>query len=151
MLKIIPFSLGICLLALSVRAQELTQEQLMQAEFQQNKTKIDEIFRDKVQKISSRRSLPEEMRGLLISQADEIRQFDMNMLENKMKMKQRQARQRDELKERLRKDAQNRAKWMLEDEAKFQESKEAREKAEQAVLSEVKQIQEEGKEQSLKK
>ena len=87
MLKIIPFSLGICLLALSVRAQELTQEQLMQAEFQQNKTKIDEIFRDKVQKISSRRSLPEEMRGLLISQADEIRQFDMNMLENKMKMK----------------------------------------------------------------
>ena len=151
MLKIIPFSLGICLLTLPVYAQEMTQEQLMKSELEQNKVKINEIFQDKVQKISTRRSLPEEMRGLLLSQADEVRQFDIDMLEKKMALKQRHAHQRDELKERLRKDAQNRVKWMLEDETDFQKNKETREKAEQAVLKEVKQIQEEGKDKSPKK
>ena len=91
------------------------------------------------------------MRGLLITQADEVRSFDLEMLEKKMKLKQRHARQRDELKERLRQDAQNKAKWMLEDETNFQKNKEKREKTEQAVLKEVQQIQNDGKKQAREK
>ncbi|MBR1777018.1 MAG: hypothetical protein IJ752_00320 [Alphaproteobacteria bacterium] len=146
MLKIVPFSLSLCLLAATVHAEELSPQQVMQAEFEQNKAKIDEIFQDKIQKISARSALPDDMRNLLISQADEIRQFDLNMLEKKMEMKLRQAKQRDELKEHLRQDAQNRAKWILEDEENFQKNKEKREETEQAVLNEVEKIQQTQKE-----
>lgn len=138
MLKIVPFSLSLCLLAFSVHAEEMTPQQALQKEFEQNKTKIDEIFQEKIQKISARVTLPENMRRLLISQADEIRRFDLDMLEKKMEIKVRQAKDRDELKEQLRQDAQNRAKWILEDEANFQKNKEEREKAEKAALNGVK-------------
>ena len=141
MLKIIPFSLAMCFLSVAAGAAELTMEQIMKAEFEQNKSKINEIFQDKVQKISARPALPEKMRNLLISQADEIRKFDMDMLQKKMDMKLRQAKQRDEMKERLRQDAQNRAKWILEDEENFQKNKRKGEAAEQSVLKQVKAVQ----------
>ena len=138
MLKIIPFSLAACLLSIPVYAAEVTTELVIKTEFEQNKSKINEIFQDKIQKITARPALPEKMRNLLISQADEVRQFDLEMLQKKMDMKLRQAKQRDEMKERLRQDAQNRAKWILEDEEKFQKNKKDREKKEQAVINQVK-------------
>ena len=52
----------------------------MQSEFQLNNEQINEIFQEKIQKISARLALPEEMRNLLIKQADEIRQFDLDTL-----------------------------------------------------------------------
>ena len=126
MLKLLSIGFGLCLLAFSSHAQELQLEGIIKAEFEKNKTKIDEIFQDKINKISARSALPDDMRKLLISQADEIRQFDLEMLEKKMDMKLKHAKQRDEKKEELRKDAQNRVKWMLEDEANFQKNKEER-------------------------
>ncbi|MBO4520288.1 MAG: hypothetical protein J5787_03695 [Alphaproteobacteria bacterium] len=151
MLKIIPISLAVCLLSATVHAADSTSEQMMRAEFDQNKSKINEIFQDKVQKISARPALPEKMRSLLISQADEIRQFDLDMLQKKMNIKIRQAKQRDEMKERLRQDAQNRAKWLLEDEEKFQENKKDREQKERAILNQVQDIQQEAENKKLKK
>lgn len=137
MLKIIPFGLCLCLLTAPVYANELTAERAIQEEFEQNRNKISEIFQDKVQKISARTALPEDMRNLLISQADEVRQFDLYVLHRKLDMKLRHAKARDDMKEQLREDAQNRAKWMLEDEENFQELKEARQKAEEKILRDV--------------
>lgn len=125
----------------SFQAAALTAEQVMEEEFDRNRAKIEEIFRDKIQKISARDALPEEMRKLLIMQADEIRNFDSEMLQKKMAMKREHAKKRDELKDKLRKDAQNRAKWLLEDEERFQKTKQERKEAENAVLSEVLEIQ----------
>ena len=136
MLKIIPVCLFLCLSAVSARAQtpEISADELMQAEFEQNKLKIEEIFQEKIQKITARAALPEDMRRLLISQADEVRQFDTDMLQKKMELKMKQAKERDDVKEMLRQDAHNRAKWLLEDEEKFQKNKAEREAKEAAVL-----------------
>lgn len=117
---------------------EFSAEQMMQSEFMLNNKQIDEIFQEKIQKISARPALPEEMRALLIKQADEIRQFDQNTLKEKMDLKVRHAKDRDELKERLRQDAQNLVKWQMEEEERFQKNKTAREAAEQEVLDSVK-------------
>ena len=123
MLKIVPFGLCLCLLTASVRADELSAEALIQRETEQDKAKIHEIFQDKIQKISARIALPAEMRNMLISQATEVRQFDLDMLQKKSELKLKHAKQRDELKERLRKEAQNRAQWMMKEEQNFQENK----------------------------
>lgn len=140
MLKSIPVALCLCLSVVSVQAQELSADEALQSEFELNKMKVEEIFQDKIQKISARSALPEDMRKLLISQADEIRQFDLNMLQKKMELKIKQAKKRDEIKEKLRQDAQNRAKWLLEDEEKFQKNKAKKETKEAAVLDDVKNI-----------
>ena len=139
MFKIVSAVCGIMVLsAVSVCAEEVSSEQIMQSEFQLNNEQINEIFQEKIQKISARLALPEEMRNLLIKQADEIRQFDLDTLKNKMDLKVRHAKERDEMKERLRQDAQNRVKWQMEEEERFQKNKAAREQADQAVRESVK-------------
>ena len=139
MFKIVSAVCGIMVLsAVSVCAEEVSSEQIMQSEFQINNEQINDIFQEKIQKISARLALPEEMRSLLIKQADEIRQFDLDTLKNKMDLKVRHAKERDEMKERLRQDAQNRVKWQMEEEERFQKNKAARDRAEQAVRESVK-------------
>ncbi len=139
MFKIFSAVCGILVLSAgSVYAKEDSSEQMMKSEFQLNNEQIDQIFHEKIQKITSRQSLPEEMRNLLIKQADEIRQFDKDTLQRKMDVKLRHAKERDGMKERLRQDAQNRVKWQMEEEERFQKSKAKREQAEQAVRESVK-------------
>ena len=138
MFKIVSIFCGIMFLsAASSYAEDVSSEQIMQSEFQLNNEQINEIFQEKIQKISARLALPEEMRALLIRQADEIRQFDLDTLKNKMDLKMRHAKERDEMKERLRQDAQNRVKWQMEEEERFQKNKQAREQADQAVRESV--------------
>lgn len=117
----------VVMLSSAAFAEELSSEQMMQSEFQLNNKQISEIFREKIQKISARRALPEEMKKLLIKQADEIRQFDVDTLKNKMDLKVRHAKERDQMKEALRQDAQNRVKWQMEEEERFQKNKQERE------------------------
>ena len=88
MIKFFSIVLTTCLIsATSVCAQDAFSEQMLQDEFLQNNEKINEIFQDKIKKISARTALPDEIKKLLISQADEIRQFDLEMLKKKMDMK----------------------------------------------------------------
>ena len=138
MIKFFSIVLTTCLIsATSVCAQDAFSEQMLQDEFLQNNEKINEIFQDKIKKISARTALPDEIKKLLISQADEIRQFDLEMLKKKMDMKLRHAKERDEMKETLRKDAQNRVKWMMEDEARFQNNKQKRQSDEKNIIKKV--------------
>ena len=135
---------GLLAWLVSFQASALTADEAIDNEYNLNREKIDEIFRDKIEKISAREALPDEMRRLLISQADEIREFDMETLQRKMAIKKKHARDRDELKERLREDAKNRAKWLLEDEANFQKAKEERKREQENTLKEVREIQNSG-------
>ncbi|GEM_PF-3577999 len=127
MFKIVLSVLGITALSSAAAfAQSIPAEMLIQEEARLNGEQINEIFQEKIQKISSRQALPEEMRNLLVMQADEVRQFDTDMLKKKMDMKLRHAKERDQMKERLRQDAQNRVKWQLEEEIRFQKNKQKR-------------------------
>ncbi len=127
MFKIVLSVLGITALSSAAAfAQGIPAEMLIQEEARLNGEQINEIFQEKIQKISSRQALPEEMRNLLVMQADEVRQFDTDMLKKKMDMKLRHAKERDQMKERLRQDAQNRVKWQLEEEIRFQKNKQKR-------------------------
>ena len=119
MLKIVSFGLALVLSAVPASAEELSVDDLIRKEYEQDKNKINEIFEDKIQKITARVSLPDEMRNLLISQAAEVRQFDLDVLQKKKELKLDQARKRDDLKYRLRQDAENRAMKILQDEENF--------------------------------
>ena len=137
MKKIIPLGIGLCFLSLSVHAEELMPEQLIQKEYKENKVKINEIFQDKIQKITARESLPERMRQLLTDQASEVRMFDLDTLQKKAEMKQRHVMEREKLKEDLRRDAENRARWMFGSEKKFEKNRQDRKDKEQAVVNEA--------------
>ena len=119
MLKIVSFGLALVLSAVPAYAEELSADAMIRKEYEQDKNKINEIFEDKIQKITARVSLPDEMRSLLISQAAEVRQFDLEVLQKKRDLKLEQARKRDELKDSLRRDAENRALKILQDEENF--------------------------------
>ena len=133
MLKFIPFGFGLFLFAVSAHAEELLPAELIQKEFELDRDKIHEIFQDKIQKISARASLPDDMRNLLISQAAEVRQFDLDVLQKKRDLKLKQVRQRDDLKDRLRKDAENRAHWILDDEENFQKNRDENQEKDHAL------------------
>lgn len=114
---------GIMLSGIPAAAQEIAAEVLLKEEYNEKNNRINEMFQEKIAKISERIALPEEMRSLLIGQADEVREFDIETLKRKLDMKIRQAKDRDDLKERLRQDSQNRMKWLMQDEAMFQKNK----------------------------
>ena len=133
MLKFIPFGFGLFLFAVSAYAEEMLPAELIQKEFELDRDKIHEIFQDKIQKISARTSLPDDMRNLLISQAAEVRQFDLDVLQKKRDLKLKQVRQRDDLKDRLRKDAENRARWILDDEENFQKNRDENQEKDRAL------------------
>lgn len=114
---------GVMLSGVPAAAQEVAVEVLLKEEYNEKNSRINEMFQEKIAKISERVALPEEMRALLIGQADEVREFDVETLKRKLDMKIRQAKERDDLKERLRQDSQNRMKWLMQDEAMFQRNK----------------------------
>ena len=137
---------GVALMAFScpARAQQETNDSLsfeetLNKQYDLKKQQISRLFQDKVQKISERTSLPEEMRQVLIRQADEVREFDMRILQQKLEMKIKHAKERDVIKERLKNDAMNRVKWIMENERDFQENKKAKEEGKKipAVPSEA--------------
>ena len=113
--------MGLIFFGSPVRAQEsaakpVTFEDTLRQQYELQKEKINKMFQDKLAKISARTSLPEDMKQMLIRQADEIREFDSYTLDRKLDMKLKQAQERDIIKERLKADATNRAKWILENE-----------------------------------
>ncbi len=125
---------GVALTAFScpARAQQETHnslnfEETLNKQYDLKKQQISRLFQDKVQKISERTSLPEEMRQALIRQADEVRAFDLGILQQKLEMKIKHAKERDVIKDRLKNDAMNRVKWIMENERDFQENKKTKE------------------------
>lgn len=94
-------------------------EESLGEEYQQKKTLVEEMFAAKVNKIGERKALPEEIRQLLLKQANEVREFDLYTLERKKDMKIRHAKERDTIREKLREEAQDRVKWILENEDAF--------------------------------
>lgn len=112
----------------AVRAASI--EETLGEEYQQKKTLVEEMFAAKVNKIGERKALPEEIRHLLLKQANEVREFDLYTLERKKDMKIRHAKERDSIREKLREEAQDRVKWILENEEAFK----GEDKADQAVV-----------------
>ena len=83
----------------AVRAASI--EETLGEEYQQKKTLVEERFAAKVNKIGERKALPEEIRQLLLKQANEVREFDLYTLERKKGMKIRHAKERDSIREKL--------------------------------------------------
>ena len=141
MLKAFTTGLGVLLLAAVACANDLPAGDVLQEEYRLNNERIDRIFRDKVRKISERPSLPQEMRDLLMKQADEVRDFDAKTLKDKMDMKIRHARERDLLKERLRHDAENRVQWLVDEEERFQRAQDAKQREEEERAAALKSVE----------
>ena len=141
MLKAFTTGLGVLLLAAVACANDLPAGDVLQEEYRLNNERIDRIFRDKVQKISERPSLPQEMRDLLMKQADEVRDFDAKTLKDKMDMKIRHARERDLLKERLRHDAENRVQWLVDEEERFQRAQDAKQREDEERAAALKSVE----------
>lgn len=129
------------MLAAVACANDLPAGDVLQEEYRLNNERIDRIFRDKVRKISERPSLPQEMRDLLMKQADEVRDFDAKTLKDKMDMKIRHARERDLLKERLRHDAENRVQWLVDEEERFQRAQDAKQREEEERAAALKSVE----------
>ena len=119
---------SIFLFSASVSAASI--EETLGEEYQQKKTLVEEMFAAKVNKIGERKALPEEIRQLLLKQANEVREFDLYTLDRKKDMKIRHAKERDAIREKLREEAQDRVKWILENEDAFK----TEDKADQAVV-----------------
>ena len=141
MLKAFTTGLGVLLLAAVACANDLPAGDVLQEEYRLNNERIDRIFRDKVRKISERPSLPQEMRDLLMKQADEVRDFDAKTLKDKMDMKIRHARERDLLKERLRHDAENRVQWLVDEEERFQRAQDAKQREDEERAAALKSVE----------
>ncbi|MCQ2966544.1 MAG: hypothetical protein MJ250_07415 [Alphaproteobacteria bacterium] len=125
------------LATMSVKAADVSIEDTLQADYDQKKQLIDEMFKKKVEKIRQKDVLPDRIRNLLIRQADEIRDYDLQVLNKKLQIKLRQAKERDVAREEMRKEAQERIKWVLENEAEFQVEKAAQDEAETKKLNQV--------------
>lgn len=125
------------LATMSVKAADVSIEETLQADYEQKKQLIDEMFKKKVEKIRQKDVLPDRIRNLLIRQADEIRDYDLQVLNKKLQLKLRQAKERDVAREEMRKEAQERIKWVLENEAEFQVEKAAQDEAETKKLNQV--------------
>lgn len=125
------------LATMSVQAADISVEETLQADYAQKKQLIDEMFKKKVEKIRQKDVLPDRIRNLLIRQADEIRDYDLQVLNKKLQIKLRQAKERDTAREEMRKEAQERIKWVLENEAEFQAEKAAQDEIETNKLKQV--------------
>ncbi len=107
-------------------ASAQTSENVLREEYEQKKLLINQMFSTKVEKIRQRTVLPEDILNLLVKQADEVREFDLYTLDKKLDMKLRHAKERDEIRDKLRKEAQGRVKWLLDNEEAFQATQEER-------------------------
>ncbi len=98
-------------------------ETALRAQFEIKKEKIQQLFNDKVQKIGERPAIPEDLRQMLIQQADEIKKFDLETLDKKLNMKLYHAQQRNTIKDRLKEDAVSNIQWIMDNEREFEKKK----------------------------
>lgn len=113
-------------------ASAQTTENALREEYEQKKLLINEMFQTKVEKIRQRTVLPQDILDTLVRQADEVREFDLYTLDRKLELKLRQAKERDEIRNKLRQEAQDRVKWLLSNEEAFKATKEERAAEDQA-------------------
>lgn len=113
-------------------ASAQTTENALREEYEQKKLLINEMFQTKVEKIRQRTVLPQDILDTLVRQADEVRDFDLYTLDRKLELKLRQAKERDEIRNKLRQEAQDRVKWLLSNEEAFKATKEERAAEDQA-------------------
>ena len=128
------FLCGLCVALIGtsfgVQAQEKTAQEVLREQYSKNREQVEEIFKQKIDKIRERTALPEKMRALLIRQADEMREFDIYTLDRKLEMKIRQMGERDKIKNELKKE-------LYEKEVQVQEAREnARERGNLNVAGE---------------
>ncbi len=109
-------------------------ENVLREEYEQKKLLINQMFTTKVEKIRQRTVLPEDILNALVKQADEVREFDLYTLDRKLELKLRHAKERDEIRDRLRKEAQGRVKWLLDNEEAFQATRDERAEKEDAKI-----------------
>ncbi|HBO59817.1 MAG TPA: hypothetical protein DD624_07915 [Alphaproteobacteria bacterium] len=107
-------------------ASAQTTENALREEYEQKKLLINEMFQTKVEKIRQRTVLPQDILDALVRQADEVREFDLYTLDRKLELKLRHAKERDEIRDKLRQEAQDRVKWLLSNEEAFKATKEER-------------------------
>ena len=117
-----------------------TTENALREEYEQKKVLINDMFQTKVQKIRQRTVLPEDIMNVLIKQADEVREFDIYTLDRKLELKLRHAKERDEVREKLRKEAQERVKWLLENEEAFKATQDERAQEDAKKLDRIENV-----------
>ena len=111
-----------------------TFEAVLQDQYKEKKARIQQLFNEKIEKIGERSAIPEDLRQMLIDQANEIKDFDMKMLDEKLNLKLKHARQRSAIKDSLKEDAMRRVEWVMENENEFEAKKKQREEASKKVL-----------------
>lgn len=111
-----------------------TFEAVLQEQYKEKKARIQQLFNEKIEKIGERSAIPEDLRQMLIDQANEIKDFDMKMLDEKLNLKLKHARQRSAIKDSLKEDAMRRVEWVMENENEFEAKKKQREEASKKVL-----------------
>lgn len=121
-------------------ASAQTTENALREEYEQKKVLINDMFQTKVQKIRQRTVLPEDIMNVLIKQADEVREFDIYTLDRKLELKLRHAKERDEVREKLRKEAQERVKWLLENEEAFKATQDERAQEDAKKLDRIENV-----------
>lgn len=111
-----------------------TFEAVLQDQYKEKKARIQQLFNEKIEKIGERSAIPEDLRQMLIDQANEIKDFDMKVLDEKLNLKLKHARQRSAIKDSLKEDAMRRVEWVMENENEFEAKKKQREEASKKVL-----------------
>lgn len=114
--------------------RDKTFESVLQEQYKEKKARIQQLFNEKIEKIGERSAIPEDLRQMLIDQANEIKDFDMKVLDEKLNMKLKHARQRSVIKDSLKEDAMRRVEWVMENENEFEAKKKQREEASKKVL-----------------
>ena len=114
--------------------RDKTFESVLQEQYKEKKARIQQLFNEKIEKIGERSAIPEDLRQMLIDQANEIKDFDMKVLDEKLNLKLKHARQRSVIKDSLKEDAMRRVEWVMENENEFEAKKKQREEASKKVL-----------------
>lgn len=114
--------------------RDKTFEAVLQEQYKEKKARIQQLFNEKIEKIGERSAIPEDLRQMLIDQANEIKDFDMKVLDEKLNLKLKHARQRSVIKDSLKEDAMRRVEWVMENENEFEAKKKQREEASKKVL-----------------
>lgn len=134
----------VCAAADAVAARDDSLETALRKEYEIKKEKIQQLFNDKIEKIGERSAIPEDLRQMLIQQADEVKEFDIKTLDLKLDLKLKHARQRSMIKDRLKEDAMSRAQWILDNEREFEEKKKQRAALARTVQEDAKAPQKAG-------
>ncbi len=114
--------------------RDKTFESVLQEQYNAKKARIQQLFNEKIEKIGERSAIPEDLRQMLIDQANEVKDFDIKTLDEKLNLKLKHARQRSVIKDSLKEDAMRRVEWVMENEREFEAKKQQREEASKKVL-----------------